>query len=98
MTKKSRPSAEVVDAWVDMCEGVFVTLMQGILKATTVEAEYAGLASEVRQLTQQEIHRIARSAAERYVQLANPDLGAGSKDKINSWKREAIEYALRKRK
>ncbi len=42
--------------------------------------------------------RHAHVAAERFVMLANPGLSAASKDEIDAWKRQAIEYAIRKRK
>lgn len=97
MTRKrtKRVSREVAEAWVDLYETVFVTIMQGILKATTVEEDYANLADEVREKTQEQIHRIARSAAEKFVQLANPDPAAASKEQIAAWKVQAMEHALR---
>jgi hypothetical protein len=90
-------SREASDAWVDMYEGVFFALMQGIVKATSIEEEYAHLESDARHLTQQEMHRIARVAAEHYVRIADP-LMESTKEQCDKWKREAIEYALRKRK
>jgi hypothetical protein len=98
VTKKARISADVAAAWVEMYEGAFLALMQGILKATSVEEEYAGLHSDVRHATQEEMHRLAHVAAERFVMLANPGLSAASKEEIDAWKREAIEYAIRNRK
>lgn len=92
---KKRASREVVDAWVDLYESLFVSIMQGILKATTVEEEYADLASEVRQKTQEEIHRIARRASAKFVELANPDPSNATKQEIDAWKVQAIEFALR---
>jgi hypothetical protein len=96
VTRKA--SAETTTAWVDMYEEVFFVLMQGIVKSTAIEEEYAGLGADVRNVTQQEMHRIARRAAERFVQLANPNPVLATKDECDKWKREAIEYALRKRK
>ncbi len=98
--KKSRKRVrqDVVAAWVDLYESLFVSIMQGILKATTVEEEYASLASEVRQKTQDEIHKIGRLAAERFVELANPDPTNATKEEIDRWKVQAIESALRSSK
>jgi hypothetical protein len=98
MTKRAGIKADVADAWVDMYEGVFLALMQGILKATSIEEEYAALQNDVRHATQTEMHKIARIAAEKYVSLANPNPSAASKEQVNAWKREAIEYAIRKKK
>jgi hypothetical protein len=98
--RKPRVDPAAVEAWIIMFEDVFLKLMQGIMKATSVESDYDGLQPEVRQLTQQEMHRIAHVASERFVDLAYGSLAAGSttKQQIGTWKREAIEHALRKRK
>ncbi len=83
-----------------MFEDVFVKLMQGIVKATSVEVDFADLEPSVRQLTQQEMHRISKEASVKFVDLAYTALGAGTatEAQLDGWKREAIEWALRRRK
>lgn len=103
MTRQSRKrsvrngaiSAEARAAWADMYEGVFFSIMQGMFKATTIEEEYGELHDEIRQRAKDDLHRIARTASEHYVSLANPNPAKASKEQVNAWKREAIEFALR---
>jgi hypothetical protein len=98
--RKPRVDPAVVDAWRAMFEDVFLKLMQGIVKATSVEVDFADLEPAVRQLTQQEMHRISSEASVKFVDLAYSALGAGTatEEQLGSWKRVAIEHALRRRR
>jgi hypothetical protein len=89
-------SKEVEDALTVLFEGIFYQLMIAMVKAQPYEAEYAGFHAVARNLTETQLRRIARYAAEYYAREANPSPGKVPKKRVETLKKAAIEYALKR--
>src|SRR5258707_480186 len=90
------PKPEVLAGFVNMYEELFYELMSSMTKAESVEAKYAKFQDAAKQSTKKQLHQIARSAAEYFVQHSNPKPKNMSKQKVDALKVEAIEFALEK--
>jgi hypothetical protein len=94
MAKKLSPEAKKALA-EEFFADIFLKLMIGIIKADSVEADFAKIQAAARKLTQEQIHRIAALAGSRYAELSNPSPGKLPKGRVADLKKEAFEFALK---
>lgn len=90
-----RLSADAKNALAeDFFADIFLQLMTGMIKADTVEADFARIQKAARELTNDQMHRIAALAGRRYAELSNPSPGKLPKGRVSTLKKEAFEFAL----
>lgn len=89
-------SAETNEAWVTLFEETFFNLMTAMVKAESVEDDYAKLRSAVREKTTQQRRLLSRYAGEYFVKNANPGVTTVSKSETVKLKSKALEFALKK--
>jgi hypothetical protein len=74
---------------------IFLKLMNGMIKAESVEAEFPKLSAKLKDLTHVRMRRVADLAGKYYAQHASPSPKKLSKEEVASLKTEAIEFALK---
>ncbi len=77
---------------------IFFNLMIGMTKAKSVEAGFAKIREAAKNLTNEQIQRIATLAAKRYVKRAIPSPDKLSKERVSTLYMEALEFALKQTK
>ena len=93
MAKKLSPEAR--EALEGFFADVLLNVMIGMVKANSVEAEFAKIREAAKKLTTEQMQRIATIAGKRYAERANPSPGKLSKERVAILKKEALEFALK---
>ena len=93
MAKKLPPDA--IDPLATMYGETFFDLMTAMIKSDTVEAGFAQIQEAARTLTKKEMKRIADAAGRYCAEHANPSPGEVPRNRWETLKKKALEFALR---
>jgi hypothetical protein len=93
MAKKLPP--EAIEPIATLFAETLFDLMTGMIKAETVEAEFAKIQAAARRLTKDEMRRIADVAGKYCAEHSNPSPGTRSKERWAALKKQALEFALK---
>jgi hypothetical protein len=93
MVNKLPPDA--IEALATLYSETLFELMIGMVKAKTVEAEFAKIQDAARKLTKDEMRRIADIAGLYCAKHSNPSPGKLSRERWAVLKRKALEFALK---
>lgn len=86
--------AKTREAYITFIEEILFSMMIGMVKSEQFEEDFAAFKEAARSLTKTEFRRIARYAAEYYVQEANPSLSRLQAGRLPNLKKRAINHAL----
>lgn len=93
MANKLPPDA--LEAMATLFSETFFEIMTGMVKSKTVETEFAKIQEAARQLTKDEMRRIADIAGLYCAKHSNPSPGKLPKERWAILKRKALEHALK---
>ena len=94
MAKKLPPSA--LGPIATLFSETIYDVMVAMVKAKTVEAGFGQIQQAAKEMTKEEMRRIADLAGQYCAEHSNPSPGELSKERWATLKREALEFALKK--